>query len=178
MAVEDKYVGPEFTGSAAATQYIAPGTRPPASRSKGAKLLAFCQTFELVAADDNGTVLRLFKGLPSSLKPYRCTVMCDTVTGGTDYNLGFYITDGGAEAPTNGSNVLADAIDLSTASKTIDGLEQMAIEDRGIKSIADLLGVSVEAGTDKGFYDLALTAVAIGSAAVTVTVHFEAICED
>ncbi len=182
MAVLDTYVGSEFTpaGGSALTQTVAAGTRAAASQSKGSKIIVAHAHFEVAAGDDDASVFRLFKGLPSTLKPIEIIVMCDALTNGTDWDLGFYPTNGktiGSSADGD-KDILMDGQTLASASRVLNGMSAVDLPDIGVKSIADLLGHSVEAGTDKGFYDMALTANTIGTVAGSVAVFAKFLSED
>lgn len=152
MAVENKYVNSD----------VAAGNR--SHGAQGANAWPLIETFEVAAADTDASVYRLFKGLPADLVPVSCTVMCDAITGGTDYDLGFYNTDLGAVIDKDN---LADGLDLSSASKTLDGLKDVAIENRA-KRLYELAGHTL--ANKKSSYDIALTANTVGTAAGTVTV--------
>lgn len=173
MAVIDKYVNSNFTGSVAATQTLAPGVLIPSCENKGEKLVSMTATFEKAAGDSDTSVWRLFKGLPSGLKPKKIVVMCDAISGFTSADLGFYPTDGGliATSADGDKDILMAAQTLASASRVLDGMAAVDLPDIGKKSIADLLGHSVELGTDKGFYDLALTGNTVGGNAGSVTVQ-------
>lgn len=157
MAVENKYVISE----------VAAGELANPAKHSGAQGLSSVVTFEVAAADTDASVYRLIKGLPANWIPKRITVMCDAITAGTDYDLGFYKTDLGAVVEVD---CLADGLDLSSASKVLDGLTSVGIENRA-KRVWELAG-HTEANRLES-YDLALTANTVGSAAGTITV----ICE-
>lgn len=155
MAVEDKYVD----SATAAGNTAEPG-------ANGQELIRMVATVEIAAADDDGSKYRLFKAVPSSFKPVSCTVMCDAITGGTDYDLGLYNTNMGSVVD---KDVLMDGQTLATASRVLDGLGIVDIADIGAKkSLAELLALNPS--TAKPAYDVVLTANTVGSAAGTVTV--------
>ncbi len=123
------------------------------------------QTFEVAAADDNDSVYRIAR-IPSNMVPEILTVMCDAITGMSDVNIGFYQTLENGGAIVGSGNQLADALDLSSASKILDGLKDVVIENR-VKTVAELLSLTnVTAAAE---YDLCLTAIAAASTAGTVT---------
>lgn len=157
MGVVDAYMNTE----------VAAGKLASPAKQGGAVNLTSIQTFEVLAADDDGSKFRIAKNLNPNLIPHRITVMCDALTSGNDWDVGLYETELGAEID---KNVLADALDLSSASKVLDGLKDVAIENRH-KRLYELAGHTLE--NRKAGYDLVLTANTIGSAAGTVTV----ICE-
>lgn len=140
-----------------------------AALSVGAEVVHMCQTFEIAAADDNGSVYRLFKALNPDLIPVRIEVRCDAITSGTDFDLGFYLPleQGGAEID---KDVLMDGQSLASALTTspADGMQTVDIANR-TKRIWELCGHTQD--TKKLGYDLALTGNTVGSAAGTVTVN-------
>lgn len=157
MAVEDKYVE---TNTAA-------GKLPKSVFSVGADTITLIATEEIAAADDNGSVYRLFKGVPSNYIPVEVTIATDGITGGTDYDLGLYKVGVGGAAVD--ADVLADGQTLASALTRATGhqlgLGAVDIADAG-KTLFELSGES----TDDGSYDIALTGNTVGTAAGTVTV--------
>ena len=88
MAVVDTYVNSEvdavtgtFTGNAIQAQ--------------GSGIKVVTATFIPAAGDDDGSVYRLFKDIPSNVVPLRLDVMTDGVTGMDDVDFGIYKTDKG-----------------------------------------------------------------------------------
>lgn len=118
----------------------------------------------VAAADDNNSTYLLFKDVPSSFTPVELKIWTDAITSGTDFNIGVANSETGVVID---DNLFADAINLSSASKAIDGLENVAIEDIGNKSIATLLGLTPT--TAKSRYDIILTGIAVGTAAGDIT---------
>lgn len=155
MAVENKYVD----DSTALGLTAEPGA--------GAnEIITFIATEELAAADDDGSVYRFFKDVPSSFKPVEIVVMCDAITGGTDFELGLYDRNFGAVVS---KGLFMTGQTLASASRTINGLAAVDIADIGAKkSIAELL--SLTPTTAKPAYDVALTGDTVGTAAGTVTI--------
>lgn len=133
------------------------------------ELIQMVATLEIAAGDDDGSTYLLFPDVPSSFKPLRATVMCDAITGGTDYDMGFYDKDNGTVVS---KDKLMDGQTLASASKTLNGLGNVDIADLGAKkSIAELL--SLTPTTAKSAYDIVLTGNTVGSGAGTVTVILE-----
>lgn len=157
MAVENKYIDSN----------VAAGKPANPAKHSGAQTYSSVITFEVAAADTDLSVYRVIKGIPANWIPQRITVMCDAITGGTDYDVGLYLTNLGAEVD---KNCLADALDLSSASKILDGLKDVAIENR-VKRLWELAG-HTEANKQES-YDLALTGNTVGSAAGTITLIAE-----
>lgn len=157
MAVENKYVNSDV----AANNRVKPGIGGSAQNQ------ILVVTFEVAAADSDGSIYRVFKDVPSNLIPYSATIMCDAITAGTQYSYGVYdpLSRGGALVDID---TFALNLDLSSASRTIDGMAAVNIDSLGTKSIAELLALTD--GTAKSTYDLALTATTVGTAAGTITV--------
>ncbi len=155
MAVEDKYVD---------ANTVAGLTAEPGANAQ--EIVQMQATVEIAAADDDGSKYRFFKNVPSSFKPSECIVMCDAITGGTDYDLGVYDTNLGAVVD---KDILMDGQTLATASKALNGLGIVDIADIGAKkSIAELLGLTPS--TAKPSYDIVLTGNTVGTAAGTVAI--------
>jgi hypothetical protein len=157
MAVEDKY----------ANSNVAAGKKGATGRAVPGQPLVLVETLEVAAADSDGSIYRFFKGLSANLIPMRITIMCDAITAGTDYDAGLYKTDLGAVI---NKECLGAALDLSSASKVLDGLNAVVIENRG-KKLWELAGHTD--ANKLSAYDLALTANTVGSAAGTITVIAE-----
>lgn len=157
MAVEDKYVE---TRTAA-------GKLAKSAYTVGAELVAIVATFEVAAADDDLSVYRLFKGVPSNYIPVEITVATDGIAGATDADIGLYkVGIGGAVVD---KDVLMDGQTLASALTRASGhqlgLQSVAIENVG-KTLGELSGQTV---VDPS-YDVAMTINTIGNAAGTVTV--------
>ena len=159
MAVEDKYID---TLVAAETRTGGLGV------GNGSEVHWLVQTFEVAAADDDGSIYRLFNGVPSTYIPVVGDILCDAITAGTDWDLGLYKPDLGAVVD---KDVLMDGQTLATAltRATGNGLGLSAIDpaDYG-KKLWELAGATIT--TFPMEYDIALTANTVGSAAGTVTV--------
>jgi hypothetical protein len=159
MAVENKYVDSN----------VASGKKAAALLAQGAQTFVMVQTFEVAAADDNGSIYRVFKNVNPNYVPVRLDIICDAIAGMTDVNVGFYksLERGGADVD---ENALADALDFSSAvlrSAPLDGLKAVNAADAE-KPIYELAGDTL--ATRELGYDIALTAVAAASAAGTITV--------
>jgi hypothetical protein len=115
----------------------------------------------VAAADDDTSTYLLIKSVPSSFRPVRATIQTDAITGGTDYDIGFYNSVTGVVVD---KDILVDGQTLATASRTLDGLSNVDLADLGaLKSIAELLGLTPT--TAKATYDIVLTGNTVGSAA-------------
>lgn len=141
---------------------VAAGKKANPANQGGAHLLTSIVTFEVAAADDNGSVYRLIKGLPGNMVPVKIDIICDAITAGTDYDLGFYQTDLGAAVD---QDCLADGLDLSSAA-TKNGLVTVDAASLG-KKVYELAGHTAD--SQLASYDLALTANTVGTAAGTIT---------
>lgn len=153
MAVEDKYIDSNVENDKVTN----------AIHAHGSQMFALAQTFEVAAADDDGSVYRIFPGLEDTLVPLQIDILHDAITAGTDYDLGLYETDSGVVVD---KDILADGLDLSSAGSK-DGLTTVDRANRA-KALFELAGKTV--ANRKGSYDLALTANTVGSAAGTITV--------
>lgn len=161
MAVEDKYIDAN----------VAAGKQPASvAGSLGAETRTFMATFELAAADDDGSIYRVFKNLSADLIPVRIEVRCDAITNGTVFDLGFYKTGvGSVEANTNTKSVLMSNQTLASALTTspADGLANVDIANR-CKRIYELCAHTQ--ATKLAGYDLCLVGDTVGTVAGTVTI--------
>lgn len=162
MAVQNKYTSSKITGSTL-NQLM---TNQEAAT--GASGLWAAATFEIAAADDDTSVYRVFKGVNPNLIPISIGISCDTITAGTDWDLGLYRTDLGTVVD---ADCFMDGQTLATAAKLgVGALNGMAAVDvanvhwRIFEHAGHTVPTKLEA------YDIALTANTVGSAAGTVTV--------
>ena len=157
MAVEDKYVD-SLTVSGKATK--------PAFTGTGDEEVTMLATLEVAVADDDGSKYRLFKAIPSTYIPAEISVMCDAITGGTDYELGLYETNSGSVISKGlfmTGQTLATALTRATGHQL--GLAAVDIANCK-KTLAELSGQS----RPSNVYDIVLTADTVGTAAGTVSV--------
>lgn len=154
MAVEDKYINSDI-----ASGYIA-------DRALSGKIVGLTTTFEIAAADDDGSVYRLFKEVPANWIPYLggAVLACDAITAGTDFDLGVYAVGVGGAAVD--ADCLMDGQTLASASRTLDPYQTIAIDAVG-QPLWELAG---QASNPSGGYDIALTGNTVGSAAGTVSI--------
>lgn len=126
-------------------------------------------TFETLAADDDGSIYRIFKGIDPNLIPVSLRMACDAITAGTDYDFGFYdsLEEGGLEID---KDCLADGINPSAGYSRILALDALVTVDlaNATKRIYELAGQTL--ATKRVSYDLAITANTVGSSASTITV--------
>lgn len=162
MAVEDKYVSDLITGNVV-NKLLA------AYNAHGTPIQAVYATEELAAADDDGSKYRFFKNVDPNLIPIAFLVGCDTITSGTDFDLGLYRPDLGAVIT---KDVFMDGQTLATAAKlgfgvALNGMGNVAIENFG-KRIFEHAGHTILNKLES--YDIVLTANTVGSAAGTVSI--------
>lgn len=158
MAVENKYVDAS----------IVAGKNTNPAFSQGADLQAAVSTFEVAAADSDGSVYRLFKGVPGDMILIEAKLACDAITGSSNWDLGLYETNLGAVVD---ADCWAAAIDISAGYAF--GSEKNMLVTLGVekiqKRIYEVGGHTIV--TRKASYDIALTANTVGSAAGTVSVR-------
>lgn len=138
-----------------------------ASKLSGAHEEVMKFTFEVLAADSNDSVYRVFKDVNPNIIPTAFLILSDTITGSSDWNVGVWLPNLGALVV---ENCLADALDLSGGKSLItpaNGLAAVAIEDVGTKRLYELAGHTIK--TKKKSYDIALKGVAVGSIDGTVS---------
>lgn len=162
MAVVDLY--------AQADKEAGNGKKFPAVKGSGSRTIVVSNLVSVAAADDNGSVYRVFCDIPSSVVPINITIQNEAITGGTDYDLGLYATNSGAVVEVD---ILADGLDMSSA-RTIAtannaGMTSVPITG-GLKSLATLSGQTNPSSS----YDIALTANTVGTGAgvILVTMTF------
>lgn len=164
MAVVDKYTDDD----------VEAGKLGNPAQISGAEVQAQVLTFEVDAADDDGSIYRIAKSLNPNLIIKRILINNDAIAGGSDYNLGFYetSTDRGDGAIIGTGNQLADALDMSAAAgngSEKNGLAAVAIEDLPLR-IYELAGDTIN--DRKQGYDIALTGITVGAGG-TITVRIE-----
>lgn len=167
MAVEDKYVN---------SALLATSTRQrvPAQNAQGGTVTHVIQTFETAAADDDGSVYRIFKNIPATAIPLEMRMACDAITSGSDYDFGLYLPDSGAVVD---KDVLADGLDPSSGYSRILALDLLATVDLAScnKNLWELArdgagSLSYTIDNHPAAFDLCLTANTVGSSASTITI--------
>lgn len=131
------------------------------------KVFGGVSVFEIAAADDDASVIRIFKNVPAEVIPVSLRIACDALTGCTDVDCGLYETNGGAVID---KDILADGVDIAAGFSRIlakDLLVTVDIADAK-KRLYQLAGHTFS--TKKPGYDIALTFNTIGSGAGTVMV--------
>lgn len=161
MAVENKWVN----------SLVEAGKKGNPGIISGGKILCIAGTFEVAAADDNGSIYKLAK-LPANAIPLKCELNNDAITVGTDYDLGLYKENG----VVADKDIFADGLDMSAAaamSSEKNGLVNLGGADPLAaigKKLWELLGLSLP--IDEGAYNLALTANVVGTSAGTISYRF------
>ena len=157
MGVEDKYVGSN----------IADEKLENPAFNGGSNLVCMKRTLEVAAADDDGSVFRVFKNINANLIPVDIQIFNDAITSGTDYDLGFHETNLGDVVD---KDALVDGADLSSGNllgSPLSGLTAVGV-DEVEKKIFELAGHTNI--TKKAGYDLTLTANTVGSSVGTISV--------
>lgn len=154
MAVENSYVN---------TQNAAQSPE-----ARGGEVIALSGSFEVAAADSDGSKYRLAK-LNKNLVPIQILINCDSITGATDYDLGLYETleNGGA---VKDKDCYVDGADIS-AGKAI-GSEQNGLADLPVDEIGDQVFEHANVTDENDAheeYDLVLTGNTVGTGSGTVS---------
>ena len=161
MAVEDKYVNALVEAGKLVR---------PAFNGNGVETFTATAIVSVAAADDDGSVYRLFKGVTSDYIPTSITITNSAITGGTDYELGLYDTNSGAAVDID---VLLGTTSMASGrveGAGVTGLGAVALADTQ-KRLWELAGQTMGVGGTKlPTFDIALTANTVGSAAGTIVV--------
>ncbi len=125
-------------------------------------------TVEVAAADDDTSTYRMCR-IPSNARIISAHILCDAITGGTSYDLGFWDTAAnGAAVITGGTSVLASAVDLSSAITTVntehvfEAMDIAKIEKRAW----ELTSLTVDPMKE---FDVVLSANTVGTGAGTIS---------
>jgi hypothetical protein len=131
----------------------------------GGKTRIIRDTVEIDAADDDTSKYRLAR-LPANAILESITIDHDAITGGTDFDLGFYdVPETNSGAVISGAvDVLVDGATLAVAG-SVDGLGNVAIENRH-KKIWEIAGLAADPNK---LVDIVLTGNVVGTASGTVT---------
>jgi hypothetical protein len=136
-----------------------------AAHNPNSEVKALHFSFEVAAADEDGSVYRVGQMSPRAVI-ISCKIANDAITGGTDYGIGFYkpLTLGGAVINKDG---IAAGVDMSSARALLTEVFGVTQANVG-KSVLGLCAVTT--GLEKyGDVDVALTADTVGSAAGTIS---------
>lgn len=130
--------------------------------AQGTRVVQLVASFETVAADDAGSIYRVFKAIPSSAVPLMIGIATDGVTSMSDVDVCLYQV--GAGNPEVGTEVLASTLDLSSAvtfatalSGIGNGMGNITRDNYG-KSLWELAGETIT--SKKSHYDIGLKSVA------------------
>lgn len=156
MAVENKYTNADIVAGKKTRPYAAGG---------GAKVFTMLGTASVVAADDDGSIYRVFSSVPSNLIPIKLEIANTAITNGTDYDFGLYDVDGGAVVD---KDILADGISMASA-RTIATSNNAGMTTITLVDLKTLAELSAEASPPPA-YDIAFTANTVGSADGTIRV--------
>jgi hypothetical protein len=164
MAVINDYVDAEIlAGKKANPANIMPG-----------QIFGIAGTFEIAAADDDGSVYRIAR-LSSNMIPYELCVMADDAIDVTTVDVGLYLA--GAGGAVVDLDCFADAIDIDTdsvdsADLACNAMYSLPIDDIG-KKLWEITAVKAAGSyTDAvhpSEFDLAITAKSNPGAAATVS---------
>lgn len=124
-------------------------------------------TYEKTAADNDTSVLRMFKDVPVEFTLAEATLMCDALTGATDVDFGIYLPNGGAVLD---KDLFMDGQTLASASKVLDGLAAVDIANRHL-TIKDLYERVNSTTLAARSVDLAFTGNTFGTATGTITMR-------
>lgn len=133
--------------------------------TNGGKLRFIRETVEIAAADDDGSVYR-FARIPANAVFESITIATDVITGGTDFDLGFYDTPEVNSGAVIDKDALVDGQTLASASRVLDGTSNVNIDSLHTKAF-EIAGLST---APNKLLDIALTGNVVGTAAGTVTI--------
>jgi hypothetical protein len=137
----------------------------PSSNNNGGIIKHVRAHVAILAADVDTNNFRMAR-LPSNAVIKDIKVLCDAITGGTDYDLGVAYTPNKGGAIIDG-DCLMDGQTLATASKVLDGFSAPAIENRD-RELWEHAGLLADPNTN---LDIVLTANTIGTADGDVVVE-------
>jgi hypothetical protein len=140
-----------------------PVVMPNGKTSKG-NLLTSIETLEIAATDDDTSTYRIAR-VPSNAVLANITIDHDAITGGTDFDLGFYDIDEGALIDVD---ALINTVSLASAG-TVDGLGTIDIANKG-KEVWELAALTAD---PVKLIDIVLTGNIVGTAAGTVTARVD-----
>lgn len=160
MAVVDAFVTQNASSVAADVDI--------AARSNGEKVKTLFASFEVAAADSDGSIYRIGRISPMAIIK-SIKILNDAITGATDYDIGVYkrLEVGGAVVS---KDCLLNGRDINAGQATF--AEVFAPDPANVgKALYQL--ASVTDYNEAGSYDLAVTANTVGSAAGTVALIVE-----
>ena len=136
------------------------------AQTNGAKFQTIIETVEIASGDDNGSKYRVAR-LQANAVIKEIKILCDAITGGTDYDLGIYEVPETNDGAVIDKDCFMDGQTLASASKTINGFNVVDIANYG-KQVWELAGLTE--ATSKSV-DIVLTGNTAGSADGTVTIQ-------
>jgi hypothetical protein len=157
MAIENKWVDAS----------VADGKLGNAANVMPGRLMGFAETFEVAAADDDGSIYKLAK-LGANLIPFQLKLNCDAIAGAVSYDLGLYTEEGDAKD----QDCFVAALDIHAGAAIgteVECLAAIGVENIGSKKVYEYAG-DTEA-TKQEAYVLAITANTVGTAAGTISVR-------
>lgn len=156
MAVQKKWISANIVaGKKENSGLIMPG-----------QVFAFANTFEVAAADDDGSVY--FVGnINANMIPLKLEWNSDAIAGATSYDIGFY-TEAGVAVDKDILMAQHDVNAGAAMGSEIDGLHDLPIDKIG-KRVYELLGKTLANKEDS--YLLAVTANTVGTAAGTISLR-------
>jgi hypothetical protein len=144
---------------------LAAGKKAPALLSIGTECFVVVGIANVLAADGDGEVYRIFKDIPSNAVPIAINVWNTAITSGTDYDLGLYKANLGAVVD---KDILCDGTTMASA-RTVATLNNVGMTTINIAQSQKTLGeLSAQTDVDSA-YDIAWTANTVGSADGTIT---------
>ena len=162
MAVENKWVDTDLEA----------GRKSAASKVAGGQVRELAITFEVAAADSDGSIYKLAR-IPANAVITKAELNCDAIAGSTDWDLGFYDDD---EATAVDADILADGVDINAGAALGSEVNMLGngstygVDDIG-KKVWEILGKTIS--NKKEGYILALTANTVGSADGTVSLRLQ-----
>lgn len=132
------------------------------SKTFKSPLLRQVETVAIAAADDNGSTYTIARVPSNAILSNQSEIENDAISGGNDFNVGFYKIDG----TVIDDNALLDALDLSSATTT----KLLSGVDKNLRSnkVWQLAGLSADPQT---LIDIVLTSVTVGTAAGDITME-------
>ena len=135
--------------------------------TSGAKKMTFIEKVSIASGDDDGSKYRVARISSNSILT-KITILHSAVTGGTDFDLGFYDTPDNNSGAAIDKDYLLDGQTLANASRNRDGFANVALADIG-KAIHE----QIDDINPNQLVDIVLTGNTVGTVAGTVVVITE-----
>ena len=110
-----------------------PSSKKAQNVTDGGKVRFLRDTVEIAAADDDGSKYRLAR-IPANAVISSIVIATDAITGGTDFDLGFYDTPEVNAGAVIVADALVDGQTLASASRVLDGTSNVDIADLAKKA--------------------------------------------